>query len=520
MKTADSQIDWTTDWAANFLKASQMDIQKQGTLRGSVIGFVSSAPIGIITFEDIIDTVFQKPSREERDFFGGDHSLPLSLPLSLDIKAGDLLTQPTRPEKSFGGLHPFKDVIQDPFQESPTKCIRRKSVSKLHDVVNGTNSVGDLSVKRFDFQDLDYNALFNDPEDCKLSDQEVECHKPSIAGLDGADERNEHLGSNVVIPPRRGSNRASSSYTEDSQGGFHVSRRIPWRNQKLSRTEEGQIAMLTANIDLPPKVGSLPSHRGLSSLLFESVETLGRNASAMSALKSPQRATTSENEHFSGVEASTIDLKDSSDLILPKAPVSDGQNRLVSTDHKVRYDASGIDIDENHSWDREEAESHHTCDETGSTISLSSWNYADLLAAQDPPQRSRNTSMVKPPPTRLSSVTFPITTTPQAELLSISATSLRDIQESPPKFEDVKEDYRGFPSELLGSINLKREKAAPDYASKTLPRMVGLTAKSGEYEVEQVDTYEVKMCYDADGQPNALEDAFNMDGTRSSSFWL
>jgi metal transporter CNNM len=77
IKAIGSQADWTTEWASGFLEASQMDIQGQMIRKENVVGVrLLSAPVGIITFEDIIDTIIQKTSRDERDFFDRDDTAP------------------------------------------------------------------------------------------------------------------------------------------------------------------------------------------------------------------------------------------------------------------------------------------------------------------------------------------------------------------------------------------------------------------------------------------------------------
>lgn len=42
----------------------------------NVTGIRCPEPVGIITFEDIIDTILQKTSRDERDFYDRDNAPP------------------------------------------------------------------------------------------------------------------------------------------------------------------------------------------------------------------------------------------------------------------------------------------------------------------------------------------------------------------------------------------------------------------------------------------------------------
>ena len=83
-----SQADWTTEWASGFLEASQIDLQSQITRKENVVGVkLPCAPAGIITFEDIIDTIIQKTSYDERDFFDRDNIAPPTK----RKKAGDII---------------------------------------------------------------------------------------------------------------------------------------------------------------------------------------------------------------------------------------------------------------------------------------------------------------------------------------------------------------------------------------------------------------------------------------------
>lgn len=55
------------DWTADFLAAAQNKAKIQ--TKHNALGIRSPEPLGIVTFEDIIDTVLQKTSHDEKDFF-------------------------------------------------------------------------------------------------------------------------------------------------------------------------------------------------------------------------------------------------------------------------------------------------------------------------------------------------------------------------------------------------------------------------------------------------------------------
>jgi metal transporter CNNM len=71
-------LKYRTDWAADYIGAAQTNVKncELGTRR--IHGISSPKPIGIITFEDIIDAILQKTSRDEKDFFDRDNSPPLT----------------------------------------------------------------------------------------------------------------------------------------------------------------------------------------------------------------------------------------------------------------------------------------------------------------------------------------------------------------------------------------------------------------------------------------------------------
>ena len=57
-------MDWTTD----FLNATRDD-SSDASPSFIVTGIRCPTPLGIITFEDVLDTLLQKTSRDEKDFF-------------------------------------------------------------------------------------------------------------------------------------------------------------------------------------------------------------------------------------------------------------------------------------------------------------------------------------------------------------------------------------------------------------------------------------------------------------------
>lgn len=510
-KAAGNQLDWTTDWAADFLKATQMNIQNQRSLRETVMGFRSPQPIGIVTFEDIIANILRKTLKEERDFFGGD---------------GTSLLTSTCIANSFMNLS-FRDATITPSAENlahvsfvqPTDTsLRNRDSSKRHGMTRRIDSSHNSSALSINKKDLGGLAPLSN-----LAERTVNDGTLVVAGMDGADERNEESGLRVVIPPRRGSNRGSSSYTESSQGGFHISRRIPWRKSKSDKTEEARIVAPTAGRGPFLSVASLPSRRGLSSLVSEGMGEIWRNVSAAPSLSRPQCTTPLSSEDSTILEQAKMVVKDNEDLIFPIAPVSNTISPFLGTSsHNTKYDQSGMDIDETNSWVREEA-LQRPRDITGSTVSLSSWNYGDLLATQDGAQRFQCLPIATHSKGLLETVHTPVSNPTtragsQVDNIAVGLNTVAFVDENCNE-DDEQDSYDGFPSELLGSVNLSRERAVPDYASKTLPRMVGLSAKLGSSdtpgEAENSRNVDVTVY---DRQEDDM--ISGVDGARSTSFWL
>jgi metal transporter CNNM len=56
------------DWTSDFLAAARANATESGNEQ-NLYGVRTPKPIGIITYEDIIDAILQKTSRDEKDFF-------------------------------------------------------------------------------------------------------------------------------------------------------------------------------------------------------------------------------------------------------------------------------------------------------------------------------------------------------------------------------------------------------------------------------------------------------------------
>lgn len=193
MVALDAHIDWTTD----FLDAAQNDIELPQHRKQSVIGIGCPKPIGIVTYEDILDALLQKTSLDEKDFFDRDHIIP-----------------PTKGRK-----------------EGDTN-----SVSSKHSIVRTNKAVPVYAVKAhaaFERRSEENDGIIrrritSRPENRGSGEDNGIIRQRNIAGPDdGIDGTSEHSGQGFDGANERDTTlrtdaiNDSSSYTENSQGGFH-----------------------------------------------------------------------------------------------------------------------------------------------------------------------------------------------------------------------------------------------------------------------------------------------------------
>lgn len=165
------RVDWITD----FLNATRDDAS-DASPSFIVTGIRCPAPLGIITFEDVLDTLLQKTSRDEKDFFerktfdpptktrkeGDDNTVRSSQSIFRSRRA--IPTHVSGAHVSFGG------------NSSQSQGLRRRIPSKNTSAADGV------------------------PD-------------PGAFGLDGNDDRS--------VSDHGARTSDHSSYTENSEGGFH-----------------------------------------------------------------------------------------------------------------------------------------------------------------------------------------------------------------------------------------------------------------------------------------------------------
>jgi len=251
LKASKAKFDWTID----FLEAAQLSADDSLLRRHRIHGIRCPKPVGIITFEDIIDTILQKTSRDENDFF----DRPTSTPPTKSKKAGDYMTKPV-----IGGIPP-NSTISFKHPKGPISFEKTAHPNKLR--------------KRKPSENV------------------------NPANFDGADERSHDSGSSGDLPaqPSR-KDFVESSYTQYSEGGFHGA-----QNSDSSIYPAIMLSMMTSedlaalgNISTssyqdspysPAKTSSLPTRKIKGPLGSGAEKTAMRHVSAAPVLPTLRRVT-------------------------------------------------------------------------------------------------------------------------------------------------------------------------------------------------------------------------------------
>ncbi|KFZ20741.1 hypothetical protein V502_03020 [Pseudogymnoascus sp. VKM F-4520 (FW-2644)] len=170
------ELGGRVDWITDFLNATRDDAS-DASPSFIVTGIRCPAPLGIITFEDILDTLLQKTSRDEKDFF--------------ERRTFDPPTK-TRKEGDDNTVRSSQSIFRSR-RAIPTH------VSGAH-VAFGGNSCQSQGVLRRRIPSKNTSAADGAAD-------------PGAFGLDGNDDRD--------VSEHEALTADHSSYTENSEGGFH-----------------------------------------------------------------------------------------------------------------------------------------------------------------------------------------------------------------------------------------------------------------------------------------------------------
>jgi metal transporter CNNM len=448
-----------TDWTKDYLGAAFAADQDHMESRHRVFGIGSPKPLGIVTFEDIIDVILQKTSKDEKDFFDRKTSTP-----------------PTKGKKS--GDYRSNAEPSDVIQHSP---VASPHVPNPH------------------------TSLENPKRGGTLRQRKPSKNERATGGMDGVDEYSlDTLNDCSSKPLNARYAYVSSSYTQDSQGGFHgrdgsattLDYAMVFNTEELTHLANTSSSDCPGNPYSPVKTVSLPTRKSRTGTMSEGLKQTPRHVSAAPILPTLCRVTPFSRQNYSSFErqAEREPGTRSSDLVLP----------ILSTDpvdpeESFNANRSGFDMENSNEQNLSSASEHHSHN-SGDTITLSSWYGERCNELSDEDCTHIYDAFPVPPSSR------------PGENIAV----MKSIEEEP-------KPYDGFPPELLDNEN--KENRLPKYASKTLPRLVPSfdferTAgrASGETLVREKSFHDDRALLPS--QRRALENNSNYSGMRSTSFWF
>ncbi|KAL2065398.1 hypothetical protein VTL71DRAFT_3068 [Oculimacula yallundae] len=461
-----SNLKWAKGksfWTMDYLKGAQAAAVDHEHTRQNVLGIECPQPIGILTFEDIVDTIFQKTSRDEKDFFERNCSLP-----------------PTKTKKI--GDYPSPESASGVDQELP------RSPKNAHVTFDKSVNPGTMRKRK------------------------VSNNVSGLAGMDGADDHSidEHRPSSIRLPKNR-RNSTRSSYTDNSGGGFHgmdesgilTDHAIVMTPDEIVELAHTSSSDCLGNPYSHVKACSLPTRRS-DSAISEDLKG-NRVVSAGPRLHQLRRVVPFSRDNPSSFER-TFEEQGSVELTEMMMPIPSMTHApFPSIDFQLRYNPniSGIDIEEmEDTFEPTELQTHNRKG-SGETTSIMSWSSDD--------DARQMTSVYD---------AFPVSASenhdPDLEQKSLDVV---------PEESETPEPYDGFPPELL-DITSKQNRHL-DYASKTLPRSLGADLTLEDFAEKRNNTTpparEGSFHDDRAMLPSQRrlpENSSNGLGARSSSLWF
>lgn len=402
-------------WINEYLKAASPSQDQDQNQPQSIQGVQCSKPVGIITFEDIIDAILQKTSWDEKDYFDRGNQAPGTK----SKKAGD-----------FAAID----------QSTPVNTV---TVPKVVGIIENSDKASGTMRKR-----------------------RVSKNQQGLFAMDGAFSSLENSFTSIHAPKIRETRKdiISSNYTQNSDGGFHGSASTSGCFDCTNILTAEDVAEL-AKSAIPsselhhhriPQINfqtaSLPS-RTTKNGGASKVSSQARHVSAAPKLQTVNHITSiSRQDYFipqktgdrvgdrSVLETNEVDTANAN-LVFPTPPAAHVDP--VTSYSKARYEAA--DPFDEFFADLEPAREHRR-EETGDTLSLGS--YYDGHFGDDSLSQIYNAS------------TVPMHAEDDCQTRSI----LEPIDE-------VTKNYEGFPPELLDAED--KENRGSRYASNTMPRLVG-----------------------------------------------
>ena len=376
-------------WTWDYLKFAQAAAVDQAHPRQNVLGIECPKPLGIVTFEDIIDAILRKTSRDEKDFFDRDCSLP-----------------PTKYKKS-GDFSPNSSALR-------TDNDLPRSPKRVHVTFEKSVNPGTMRKR-------------------KVS------NKPSApGGLDGADDHSldGYYHSSTRLPKSRRKS-TGSSYTNNSAGGFHGGNEFGNAKEIANFKTPAEIVEQAnkSSSDCPGnpyshvKTASLPTRRSDSAV---SEERGLRSSSIGPNLPQLRRVAPFSRDHASSIEREDADQQSEvlTEFSMPIPMVDLGPIHVFDVQLGHDSNASGVDVEETEEMPEGSDREAHTRERSGETVSLMSWS------SDDDAQQMTHVYNAFP---MLSGETYE------------SSLATKDLDAAEKKGEA--KPYDGFPPELLENTN-------------------------------------------------------------------
>lgn len=399
------------DWNSEFLATARSNATEKG-LEQQIHGVRCPKPLGIITFEDILDTMIQKTTRDEKDFFDRDCTTP-----------------PTKSKK------PGDEILK-----LSTSLYRRNE-----------ENPAPTSVPR---------TRMSPPAKPKSLRQRTNSKRVKIvAGYDGPADNSSETA--IESPPkaRLRSSHSESSYTQNSKGGFHSqgSGSTMIGGARMSSIE---LAELKASaFGNPFSHATLPSRK--SPLVdLKNPQSSQRHVSAsQQVLPTLRHVTPYSRSNTLSFEKAQKEI-DETKFIMPEPST---ESPLISTKDEALTTTKPVE-DEKIPKRRERTE-----DSCETVTTLSSWihGYYEHHQPQDP--LNTNETMPFSMERMLNEATDIFNNldaiVEKSSKECIDEKSLKGCVEHAP---EKRRAYSGFPEDLLENTS---ENRVPNYTSLTLPKL-------------------------------------------------
>jgi metal transporter CNNM len=481
-------LDGSTDWPTDFMGAAKSNIENPICPKKDVVGIRCPKPVGIVTFEDVIDAILQKTSRDERDFFDREN-IP---PPTKSKKTGDYINPQHDNGQKEDGVPVYARKAQVSFQRSLPRTLRRRNVST--------------------------KVL------------------PATGAMDGADELSiDSAGALAIILRRSRSSYEDSSYTGNSQGGFHCSDESRSTVISLPKAEELASSSPCIVLDSPVRTSvktpirtplktpiktpikasartvSLPSKRAVAIALPERLTPGLRQVSSGVRLPRIRRVTPFSRQHYSSYER--MEQTEKQESISSVAPMSPAAVPARQSDPSTDINHPKVDTDSSVEPSRSLDNAGKSSGESsGVALSLVSWCPNGLVDVDKWNEGIYDSSAVDSSATLMVENHAP---TPECEVQ-------QDTDNIAP------EPYGGFPPELLDVSNTGKENRTSKAVASTLPRMIGLRADVDSLvdrhdcvgPVREESFHDDRAMLPSQRRVINTSASMNMSGPRSSSLWF